>query len=103
MASTLLDDDKEEGDEPQLGAQMSFLEHLDELRRRLIRSFAFVFVALVACWFVSDHIYNFLSIPVRRALADAAQRPVPLQGLTGQEAILPLSALKEGEGGRYVF
>jgi sec-independent protein translocase protein TatC len=40
---------------------------------------------------------------VRRALADAAQRPVALQGLTGQEAILPLSAVKEGEGGRYVF
>ena len=103
MASTLLDDDKDAGDESELGAQMSFLDHLDELRRRLIRSFLFVFVAVVACWFVSDHIYNFLSIPVRRALADAAQRPVALQGLTGQEAILPLSALKEGEGGRYVF
>jgi sec-independent protein translocase protein TatC len=103
MASTLLDDDKDEGDESKLGAQMSFLDHLDELRRRLVRSFVFVFVAVVACWFVSDHIYNFLSIPVRRALADAAQRPVALQGLTGQEAILPLSALKEGEGGRYVF
>ena len=103
MASTLLDDDKDAGDESKLGAQMSFLDHLDELRRRLVRSFVFVFVALVGCWFVSDHIYNFLSVPVRRALADAAQRPVPLQGLTGQEAILPLSALKEGEGGRYVF
>lgn len=103
MASTLLDDDKDAGDESKLGAQMSFLDHLDELRRRLVRSFVFVFVAVVACWFVSDYIYNFLSIPVRRALADAAQRPVALQGLTGQEAILPLSALKEGEGGRYVF
>lgn len=103
MASTLLDDDKDEGDESKLGAQMSFLDHLDELRRRLIRSFVFVFVAVIACWFVSDYVYNFLSIPVRRALADAAQRPVALRGLTGQEAILPLSALKEGEGGRYVF
>ena len=103
MASTLLDDEKGEGDESHLGAQMSFLEHLDELRRRLIRSFVFVFVAVVACWFVSDYLYNFLSIPVRRALAEAAQRPVELQGLTGQEAILPLSSLKEGEGGRYVF
>jgi sec-independent protein translocase protein TatC len=103
MASTLLEDEKDEGDEPQLGAQMSFLEHLDELRRRLIRSAAFIFVALIACWFVSGHLYNFLSIPVRRALADAAQRPVALEGLTGQEAILPLNAVKEGDGGRYVF
>ena len=103
MASTLLDDEQGEGDESRLGAQMSFLEHLDELRRRLIRSFVFVFVAVVACWFVSDYLYNFLSIPVRRALAEAAQRPVELQGLTGQEAILPLNTLREGEGGRYIF
>jgi sec-independent protein translocase protein TatC len=108
MDSTLLDKEREEeeeiGDaEAGPGAQMSFLEHLDELRRRLIRSAAFVFVALLACWFVSDHIYNFLSIPVRRALADAAQRAVPLQGLTGGEAIGALSDLSEGDAGRYVF
>ena len=104
MSSTLLDTDKDEGQEGRpLGGQMSFLEHLDELRRRLIRSAAFVFVALVLCWFVSDRIYNFLSVPVRRALAEAAQRPVPLNGLTGGEQILPLNSVKEGDAGRYVF
>jgi len=30
------------------GGQMSFLEHLDELRSRIIRSIAFIFVAFVA-------------------------------------------------------
>src|SRR5215207_2494503 len=104
MASSVADTEQDEArDESRLGAQMSFLEHLDELRRRLIRSVAFVFVALVACWFVSDHIYNFLSVPVRRALADAARRPVPLQGLTGGEEILTLDRLQEGDTGRYVF
>jgi sec-independent protein translocase protein TatC len=104
MSSGLLDtEQEEERDEEKLGAQMSFLDHLDELRRRLVRSAAFVFIALVGCWFVSEPIYNFLSAPVRRALADAAQRPIPLQGLTGGEAIVPLSQLKEGEVGRYVF
>jgi sec-independent protein translocase protein TatC len=104
MSSGLLDTETEEGREAEgPGAQMSFLDHLDELRRRLVRSAAFVFVALLACWFVSGHIYNFLSVPVLRALADAAQRPVPLQGLTGGEAIMPLTELKEGEVGRYVF
>lgn len=105
MDSTLLDTERdEERDGEQPGAQMSFLEHLDELRRRIIRSVAFVFVALLACWFVSDHIYNFLAIPVRRALADAAQRPVPLEGLTtGGESIIPLSAVRDGDAGRYVF
>ncbi|MEJ7617177.1 MAG: twin-arginine translocase subunit TatC [Pyrinomonadaceae bacterium] len=42
-------------------------EHLDELRKRLIRAIIFVFIAFVACWFVSDHIYNFLARPVRTA------------------------------------
>jgi sec-independent protein translocase protein TatC len=104
MASTLLGTDKdEEQGGRHLGAQMSFLEHLDELRRRLIRSAIFVFTALVLCWFVSDRIYNFLAVPVRRALAEAAQRPVPLQGLTSGVQILPLNSVKEGDAGRYVF
>ena len=104
MASTLLDTDKGEDEEGRpLGGQMSFLEHLDELRRRLIRSAVYVFVALILCWFVSDRIYNFLSVPVRRALAEAAERPVELQGLTGGERILQLRDVKEGDAGRYVF
>ena len=82
---------------------MSFLEHLDELRSRLIRSAGFVFVMLVACWFVSDRIYNFLAVPIRQALADAQRRELPLGGLTGAEAALPLSSLKENDAARYVF
>src|SRR3712207_444008 len=103
MSSTLLDTDKDDDEGRQLGGQMSFLEHLDELRRRLIRSAAYVFVALVLCWFVSDRIYNFLSVPVRRARTEAAERPVELQGLTGGEHILSLRDVKEGDAGRYVF
>ncbi|HEX8560012.1 MAG TPA: twin-arginine translocase subunit TatC [Pyrinomonadaceae bacterium] len=105
MASTLSDTDKDDEQQEgrQLGGQMSFLEHLDELRRRIIRSAAFIFAALILCWFVSDRIYNFLAAPVRRALAEAAQRPVPLQGMTGGERILPLGEVREGDAGRYVF
>jgi Sec-independent protein secretion pathway component TatC len=36
-----------------LGGQMSFLEHLDELRTRLLRSIVFVVVAAMGCWFAS--------------------------------------------------
>jgi sec-independent protein translocase protein TatC len=104
MASTLLDSGEDEQQEGrQLGGQMSFLEHLDELRRRLVRSIIFIVVALVGCWFVSGEIYNFLAAPMRRALAEASQRPVALQGLTGGEQILSLNSIKEGDTGRYVF
>lgn len=85
------------------GGQMSFLEHLDELRRRLVNSVIIVVIAFVFCWFVSDEIYDFLSVPIRQALSEAERRELPLTGLTGDERILPLTALSEGESGRYVF
>ena len=92
-----------EGKEEELGGQMSFLEHLDELRRRLIRSFIFIFVAGAACFYFSDRIFAFLAVPVERALADAQRRQVPIAGQTGTEMIAPVSSLKENDTGRYVF
>jgi len=85
------------------GGQMSFLEHLDELRTRLIRSILFVIIAAMGCWFFSDRIYAFLAVPVERAIADARRQQTPVAGLTTPEAITPLSSLKEGDVGRYVF
>ena len=93
--------DKPREEEP--GGQMSFLDHLDELRRRIIRCVIFVFVAFFGCWFVSDHIYNFLAIPVQRALAEAQRHQVDISGLKGDETIQPFSTLKENDTGRYVF
>jgi sec-independent protein translocase protein TatC len=83
---------------------MSFLEHLDELRTRLIRSIVFVLLAGVGCWFVSGAIYNFLARPVQRALAEAQQqRKVNIAGLNGQLSAVPLSSLRQGERIRFVF
>src|SRR4030095_16885693 len=89
--------------EDELGGQMSFLEHLDELRKRLIRSFIFVFLAASISWFFADRIYNFLAVPVERALADAQRRQVPIAGAPGNETIVGLGSLKENDTGRYVF
>jgi sec-independent protein translocase protein TatC len=82
---------------------MSFLEHLDELRRRLIRSFAFVIIAASVSWFFSDRIYSFLAAPVERALAEQQRRQVPIAGYSGGETISALTSLKENDTGRYVF
>jgi sec-independent protein translocase protein TatC len=89
--------------EQELGGQMSFLEHLDELRSRLIRSIVFVVLAATVCWFLSDRIYRFLAVPVEHALAEAQRRQVPINGLTGNEKILPLTSVKENDVGRYIF
>jgi sec-independent protein translocase protein TatC len=82
---------------------MSFLEHIDELRRRLVYSIVVVILAFFVCWFVSDKIYNFLSVPIVRALSEAERRELPMSGRTGDEKVLALSSLKEGDEGRYVF
>lgn len=92
-----------QGKEEELGGQMSFLDHLDELRRRLIRSVIFVFVATAACWFVSGRIYSFLAVPGERALAEVQRRQVAIDGLTGSETIAGLGSLKENDQLRYVF
>ena len=89
--------------EEDLGGQMSFLEHLDELRTRLIRSVAFVIVTAMLCWFVSDRIYNFLARPVQQALAEAQQRRIGIAGQSGQLALGSLSSLRQNDKLRFVF
>jgi len=53
-----------------VGAQMTLMEHLTELRRRLIVCFAAVAVGAVGCWIVSDWIIEFLLDPYCDVLAD---------------------------------
>lgn len=87
----------------ELGGQMSFLEHLDEFRRRLVLSVIVVVIAFIACFYVSRDIYNFLAIPIQEAIAQQQNREVPIEGIKGDEKILPLDNLKENETGLYVF
>lgn len=62
-----------EEEEPEKGdrSTMSFLEHLDELRKRLVRCALFVLIAFLICWYFSSRIYHFLEIPVRKAMVEA--------------------------------
>ena len=56
---------------------MSFLDHLDELRKRLIRSALFIAIAFVVCWIFSQTIYNFLQVPVLAAMNEAKREYAP--------------------------
>jgi sec-independent protein translocase protein TatC len=104
MPSLLPKANGEEASREDLGGQMSFLEHLDELRKRLIRSMAFVLVAAFGCWFVSGAIYTFLERPVTRALAEAQQqRKVTIAGLNGELSTIPLGSLHQNDKLRFVF
>jgi sec-independent protein translocase protein TatC len=46
------------------GKQMSFLEHLEELRVRLLRSIYSVIATSIACWFARARIYDYLAKPL---------------------------------------
>ncbi|MEO7658225.1 MAG: twin-arginine translocase subunit TatC [Pyrinomonadaceae bacterium] len=89
--------------EPEPSAQMSFLEHLDELRKRLVKSVLILIAAFLVCFYFSNEIYDFLSVPVRKALSEAERRQVPVSGMTGEESVKAISEIKEGENGRYTI
>ncbi len=89
--------------EEELDGQMSFLDHLDEFRRRLVKSVIVVVIAFMLCFAVSDKIYNFLSVPILKAISEAERREIPVEGLTGNEKVLALNNLQEGEAVNYVF
>ncbi len=83
--------------------QMSFMEHLDELRSRLVKAVIILLFSFLFCFYFSRPIYNFLSIPVKKALSDVERKQLPVSGKTGDEKVLPLSEIKDGDQGRYVF
>lgn len=59
-----------DGDD-ELGARMTFLEHLDELRRRIIRCMIAVAVTFGVAWIFHERIYQFLAVPIAKAVGGA--------------------------------
>jgi len=50
--------------------QSSFIEHLTELRSRLVKSVIYLFIFFIICYFFSENIYNFLLSPYAEAVKD---------------------------------
>ena len=83
--------------EEQDGLQMSFLDHLDELRSRLIYSVAAIAIAFAICFYFSGRIFNFLAGPVKEQLQKASRRQ---NSANGQ---INFNQLNEGEVVDYIF
>ena len=62
----LPDDHSEESPwgEFDLGGSMTFLQHLDELRKRIVHSAISVAIAFCFCWAFSEQIFRFLAVPI---------------------------------------
>jgi sec-independent protein translocase protein TatC len=54
--------------------KMSFLDHLEELRKRLIVSIIAVFVAFLACWNFADRIFGWIQAPLTKFLPPGDQK-----------------------------
>src|SRR3984893_5653315 len=55
-------------DDDESGAKMSFLEHLDELRKRIIRAVIGIGVGIALGFGFIDRIFNFILAPTRKVL-----------------------------------
>ena len=71
-------DAKDELDE----GKMPLLDHLIELRKRLLYSFVALIVMFGPCWYFSKTIYNFLAQPLANALSQQAGRHLIFTDLT---------------------
>src|SRR4051812_49164092 len=61
--------DSGEPDDPERALpKMSFLEHLEELRKRLLYSVVAIFVGFLACWWKAEAIYAWLQAPLTQFL-----------------------------------
>jgi sec-independent protein translocase protein TatC len=66
-----LDDDLQDAEED-IGGRMSFLEHLEELRRRIIRALLSVLVGFVLVFYFINDIFNFIMRPLQQMLPPGA-------------------------------
>ena len=87
-----------------LTREMSFVEHLEELRRRLIWSVVFIGAAFGLCWIGAGDLLEFASAPIRAAtrghavaVAAAGHRRPARQGDAGRVA-LPVGAIRARPG-----
>jgi len=68
-----LEADTKKAEPEQESGKMSFLEHLDELRKRIVHIVCYISVGFLVCIFFSKPIYDFLALPITRALPKGAK------------------------------
>jgi sec-independent protein translocase protein TatC len=66
-----------------IAREMTFIEHLEELRRRILWAVASVAVTFACCWMFAGELYEFASAPIRSnpAVTLAVSRPQDIFGL----------------------
>ncbi len=63
-----VDDEEDDEEEKELGGRMSFLDHLDELRKRIFHALISVIATFVGAWIFREQIFGFLSVPILKVV-----------------------------------
>jgi sec-independent protein translocase protein TatC len=63
----------DEEDDESSGARMSFLDHLDELRRRIVNACIAIAIGIALTFYWIDRIFNFILAPTRAALPEGVK------------------------------
>jgi len=53
--------------------RMTLLDHLDELRRRLVVTVATLLIAFIGCWYFSPMVFDWLAIPIKTYLPEGEE------------------------------
>jgi sec-independent protein translocase protein TatC len=83
-----------EQDEQELGGgQMSFLDHLEELRKRLINSLIAIAVAFGVCWWFAGALFRAVSRPINLAGVSSLVASTPTEGFNIELKLAVMAAI----------
>jgi sec-independent protein translocase protein TatC len=81
-------------DEQELsGGQMSFLDHLEELRKRLINSLIAIAVAFGVCWWFAGALFRAVSRPINLAGVSSLVASTPTEGFNLELKLAVMTAI----------
>ena len=82
-----------EQDEQELSGQMSFLDHLEELRKRLINSLIAIAVAFGVCWWFALALFKAVSRPINLAGVSSLVASTPTEGFNIELKLAVMAAI----------
>ena len=82
-----------EREQEELSGQMSFLDHLEELRKRIINSLIAIAVAFGACWWMADALFRAVSRPISKAGVTSLIMSTPTEGFNLELKLAVMAAI----------
>src|SRR5947209_12521131 len=86
-------DPQRDEEQEDLHGQMSFLDHLEELRKRIIHSLIAVGVALGVCWTFADTLFRTVSRPINKAGISSLVVSTPTEGFNLELKLALMAAI----------